>query len=56
MTDKKTKKDEKAVRRTVTPIRDLEPIRDPKGGEMKTSVRNAEPRGGWDHNHNPARA
>jgi len=55
MTDKKTKKAEKTERRAVAPIKDLEPIRDPKGGEMKTSLRNVEPRGGWDGNHNPAR-
>ena len=54
MTDKKTKKAEKAVRSAVAPIKDLEPVRDPKGGEMKTSLGTVEPRGGWDRNHNPA--
>ena len=54
MTDKKTKKAEKALGRAVAPIKDLEPVRDPKGGEMKTSLRNPEPRGGWVGNHNLA--
>lgn len=49
MSDKKTKTVKAAKKGT---LKDLTPVRDPKGGEMKTDPL---PRGGWDRNHNVAK-
>lgn len=52
MSDKKTKTVKEAKKGS---LKDLTPVRDPKGGEMKTSLRgDTLPRGGWDGNHNAA--
>jgi len=55
MADKKTKKTETDLKKG-SGIKDLAPARDPKGGELKTSLRGDLPRGGWDGNHNLASA
>jgi hypothetical protein len=55
MTDKKTTRPGKTAKKGTTGIKDLTPVRNPKGGELKTPLRpDALPRGGWDGNHNVA--
>ena len=52
MSDKKATTTKKAKKAS---LKDLAPVRDPRGGEMKTSLQgDTLPRGGWDRNHNVA--
>ena len=55
MSDRKAPRTEKTVKKDDAGIKDLTPRRDPKGGELTTTVRpDTLPRGGWDGNHNLA--
>ena len=54
MSDKKATTTKKAKKAS---LKDLAPVRDPKGGEMKTSLRgDTLPRGGWEQGTPPAGA
>ena len=55
MGDRKATRTEKTAKKDGTGLKDLTPKRDPKGGELNTTVRpDTLPRGGWDGNHNLA--
>lgn len=44
----------KSTKKKSGAIKDLTPVRDPKGGSLKTPPPDTLPRGGWDGNHNVA--
>ena len=53
MNDKKATKSPQDQKKGTGSVKDLEPVADPKGGGMTTTVRpDTLPRGGWDGNHN----
>ena len=55
MSDRKATRTGKTAKKEEAGLKDLPPRRDPKGGELKTTVRpDTLPRGGWDGNHNQA--
>jgi hypothetical protein len=55
MSDKKVTRTVKTAKKEDAPIKDLTPRRDPKGGELNTTIQpDRLPRGGWDGNHNLA--